>query len=185
MPTYITMLRGINVSGKNTIKMNELKILYESLGFENVFTYIQSGNVIFNVNEEDPDKITEIIESGVNKEFSLEVSVIIRTLTELTQIVKGNPLLKSGEPDKLHVTLLSHTPGINEVNNFTISKDEGEEYRIIGKEIFLYCPYGYGRTKMTNSAFEKKLKVKATTRNWNTLNKLYEIAKESQVNTEH
>jgi uncharacterized protein (DUF1697 family) len=180
MNTYIALLRGINVSGKNLIKMEALVASFIELGFENVTSYIQSGNMVFHSSINDTEQIRLMIENKIKIKFSLEVSVIIRTKAEIEQVIKNNPFLKDKnvEIDRLYVTFLSDTPDNNILNKLNLSKNEGEEYQIISKEVYLYCPNGYGRTKLNNNIFESKLKVKATTRNWNTVNKLMEIANE-------
>jgi len=171
-------LRGINVSGKNSIKMDSLVASFKELGFENVKSYIQSGNLVFHSTIKDSEKIKSMIENNIKSAFSLDVSVIIRTKAEIEQVIKNNPFLKDKkvEIDRLYVTFLSDIPDNNILATLNLSKNEGEEYHIIGKEVYLYCPNGYGRTKLNNNLFESKLKLKATTRNWNTVNKLMGIA---------
>ena len=175
MATYISMLRGINVNGQNRLKMESLKRLYEIMGFTDVRTYVQSGNVIFNVSKK-PNilRLSKSIEENIRRNFGLTVSVFIRTPNDFKEMIENNPFLtKSGwDLSKLHVTFLSDTPK-HPVNVGEIGSDL---FHISGKDIYLYCPNGYGRTKLSNSYFEKILSVTATTRSWNSVNKLYEIA---------
>jgi uncharacterized protein (DUF1697 family) len=180
MAIYIALLRGINVSGKNSIKMDALVSSFKGFGFENVKSYIQSGNLIFHSKVKNSEEIRLMIENMIEIKFSLDVSVIIRTKADIEQVIKNNPFLKDKivEIDRLYVTFLSETPDNNIINKLNLSKNEGEEFQIIDKEVYLYCPNGYGRTKLNNNIFESKLKVKATTRNWNTVNKLMEIAED-------
>jgi uncharacterized protein (DUF1697 family) len=175
MNTYISMLRGINVTGHNKISMIELKKFYESLDFQNVVTYIQSGNVIFDSKLKDPSKLSSPIELNLKKTFDLDVSVILRNKNDIQQIIETNPFIKRNEdPSKLHVTFLHAPPSdLHKLSSFTIDSDE---FIIVNKEIFLFCTNGYGRTKFTNNFFESKLNLTATTRNWNTVNALYKIA---------
>ncbi len=181
MKNYISMLRGINVSGRNKIKMEELKRLYESLDFINVKTYIQSGNVIFKSPVSDISELVSQIETNIKQTYGFSVTVIIRTASEFQHVINNNPFCGTRQEDttKLHVTFLSDTPTISSLNTIANLKDELDEWFIAGKEIFLFCPNGYGRTKLTNIFFEKKLNLSATTRNWNTVNKLYAIVKEN------
>ena len=179
METYISILRGINVGGKNKIKMNDLKELYEELKFKNIITYIQSGNIIFNSNQKAADQnIAKQIEKGISKKFNLDVAAVIRTINELKNIIKINPFLTMPGIDieKLHVTFLEKVPGQIELDNTKKHDYTPDKFIIAGREVFLYCPGGYGKSKLSNNFFENKLKVKATTRNWKTVKKLVELA---------
>lgn len=177
MNTYISLLRGINVSGYKKIKMVDLINLYKSLKFDNVRTYVQSGNVIFGSELSDVDKISVLIELKLKKYFASEVKVLIRTNKELQQILRKNPFLKNLDDDRLYVTFLSSKTVSPEFGEKKIFKNGEDKFYIIGKEIYLHCPDGYGRTKLTNNYFEKKLNVSATARNWNTVNKLNQLSK--------
>ena len=179
MSTYISILRGINVSGQKIIRMTELKALYEELGFNEVVTYIQSGNVIFRTGLEVPAKVlTDKIEEAINTRFGFNVPVIIRTVDEMIKTIRANPFLK-GEgqvTEKLYITFLEEKPliaDIEKINQFDFFPDK---FIILGREVYLDCAGGYGTTKLSNNFFESKLKIKATTRNWNTVNKLVELA---------
>lgn len=180
MQTFISILRGINVSGQKKILMAELKALYESLQFKDVNTYIQSGNVIFKSNEKLSDiEFATKIEKAIYKEYGFEVPVIIRSKDEIHKIISVNPFLKEKnmEEKRLYVTFLSETPA---KENIEIAKGldfSPDRFFIIGKEVYLCVPNGYGETKLSNNFFEKKLKVNATTRNWNTVQKLLQLAK--------
>lgn len=168
MKTYISLLRGINVSGHKKIVMADLKKLYETLDFKNVTTYIQSGNVIF---ESATNKnLEQRIEKAISDTFTFEVPVIITTAAELKKIIENNPFIheKNIDTEKLHVTFLAKEPKIGTIT----AHYEPDSFTIIGKAIYLYCPNGYGRTKLTNTFFEKKLDTQATTRNWKTVLKL-------------
>ncbi|MBI5679508.1 MAG: DUF1697 domain-containing protein [Methanobacterium sp.] len=176
---YIALLRGINVGRKNRIKMADLINIFESMGFKDVKTYLQSGNVIFNHDSIDTVKTARDIEKNITQTFGFEVNLIIRNEDELENIINGNPFIKESniEIDKLHVTFLQERPETEIIQNLDINKDINEKFEVIDKEVYLYCPNGYARTKLTNNVFEKKLKTKATTRNWKTTNKLLQISK--------
>jgi uncharacterized protein (DUF1697 family) len=176
---YVALLRGINVGSKKRIKMDDLIKIFESMGFKNIKTYLQSGNVIFEDESIDTVKITRDIERKINQAFGFSVNVIIRTDDEFKSIINNNPFIKNQdiEIDKLHVTFLKKLPDKNDVHNLDVNKDENEKFKVIDREIYLYLPNGYGGTKLTNNMFEKKLKTTATTRNWKTTNKLFEISK--------
>ena len=164
------MIRGINVSGQKKIKMADLKAHMEDLGFSEVQTYIQSGNIIFRVNDLRPEKIEHLISYKIKKEYGWEVPVIVRSTEEIKIILKDNPYLDKKDPNRLFVTFLTDEPLLENFENLHAVDYSPEEYRFAGKDIYLYLPNGYGKARMNNNFFEKKLKVSATTRNWKTLN---------------
>jgi uncharacterized protein (DUF1697 family) len=175
---YVALLRGINVGGQKSIKMTDLKNAFEALGFGNVKTYVQSGNVIFDAEPSDTSKLAGYIEDMVSRTYGFQVKTMIRTEDELAGIVCNNPFTKDPDldQDKLHVTFLSDRPESNTVAALAVKKEENEQFSIIGREVYLYCPNGYGNTKLNNVLFEKKLNAIATTRNWKTVNRVLEIA---------
>jgi uncharacterized protein (DUF1697 family) len=182
MYTYIAILRGINVSGKNPIRMPELENLFRSLGFKDVVTYIQSGNVIFSTqSEEKTGKLADKIEKSIDSTFGLNVPVLVRTSLEMAGIVSSNPFLTEDtiDKEKLHVTFLEADPAKEKLDRLPVDTAT-DQFSILGKEIYLYCPDGYGRTKLTNTFFESKLKIRATTRNWRTVCKLAELSSSHQ-----
>lgn len=179
MTTYISILRGINVSGQKKILMADLKALYENLGFSEVVTYIQSGNVVFKSVEKEEDKIlAEKIKQSIQQKYNFEVPVIIRSIEEVTHVIESNPFLAQPgiDPEKLHVTFLEDTPLGSSLDNIQTYNYPPDVLVISGREVFLHCPVNYGETKFSNKFLESKLKVSATTRNWKTINKLHEIA---------
>ena len=179
MNTYISLLRGINVGGHSQIKMKDLTGLYESSGFKNVKTYVQSGNVVFDSSMDDGEKIVKKIEKNIKTKFGFDVKLIIRTPDELNKIIKTNPFLKRAEVDKerLYMVFLSEKPDASLMKNLDIKKAPEEEFQIINKEIYLYLPKGFGTAKLQVGVFEKKLKIPATARNWKTVNALAEMVK--------
>ena len=176
MKKYISMLRGINVSGRKKIKMDDLRALYESLNFTNVKTYIQSGNVIFSCSFSNVIELKNIIEKGIMEIFGFPVTVIIRSDDEMKSVLGNNPFSREKDITKLYVSFLSETPCKKAVNSIDQLVSGSEEAFVQGKEVYLFCPNGYGKSKLSNSYLEKKLLVKATTRNWKTVNKLYELS---------
>ena len=175
MAIYVALLRGINVGG-NVLKMDRLREVCEGLGFKNVRTYVQSGNVVFEADSSSPS-LTQL-EHRLADESRLPVVALLRTDKEMQKIIAGNPFLaRSGiDHTKLHVTFLSDSAtkeGLTKLSEISAGADE---FHAIGKQIYVHCPNGYSRTKLTNNAIEKKLALKATTRNWNTVVRLYEMA---------
>lgn len=173
------MLRGINVSGQKKILMADLKALCESLPMRHVKTYIQSGNVIFDTDEEDPDLWRQRIEIAIRERYGFDVTVIMRTADALQQVLTSNPLLKtSGEGEdtkKLYVTFLAEEPDRSHAAALDPAVYLPEEFVLSGKVIFLSCPHGYGDSKLSNNLFEQKLRVRATTRNWRTVGELHRL----------
>ncbi|MEO5642475.1 MAG: DUF1697 domain-containing protein [Bacteroidia bacterium] len=178
MKTYIAILRGINVGAQKKVLMAELKELLKKLKFENVTTYIQSGNVVFKSAEKlSNEEYASKTEKAIQKHFKFEVPVLVRKEDELKKLIAANPFPKNKKIDlsKVHVTFLSAVPAkplLVEINKLSFLPDE---FSIHGKEVYLHTPGGYGETKLSNSFFEKKLKVTATTRNWKTVNTLMEM----------
>jgi len=176
--TYVCLLRGINVSGQKPINMVALKKMFNDLGFFGVQTYIQSGNIVFGADaltEPDPE---QSIAGGIQQTFGFEVPVIVVEKRELKDIVRNNPF--ANDPDKdstyFHLTLLSSLPENNPVERLIQKRSEGEEVACIGRSVYLYCPDGYGKTRLTNTFIEKVAGRSATTRNWRTMNELMRMA---------
>ena len=183
-PTYIALLRGINVSGQKIIRIEELKKMLEYLGFENVKSYIQSGNFVFNSKISNQEKIIKLIGNKIKEMFLFDVSVILRTHNDLLKILKNNPFVTNKPPERLYVAFLSDAVDKSCGKLLIPYKSKDEEFHIAENEIYLYYADGAGRTKLSNNIIETKLGVKATTRNWNTVNKLYELSHEP-VNKEN
>lgn len=177
MLTYIALLRGINVSGQKKIKMADLKLHLEELNFENITTYIQSGNIIFTTNSKNIIKLEKLISDKIKEKYGFDVDVIIKTLTEFEYTLNNNPFIKQKkDPTKIYLTFLHSLPTETNIDQLKLVDYSSEEYIMDGKNIFFYAANGYGTAKMNNNFFEKKLKVIATTRNWKTINKLFELS---------
>lgn len=179
MNTYISVLRGINVSGQKLIKMDALKKMYENLNLEKIQTYVQSGNVIFLSKQKDHKNLEKLISSQIKTDFGFDVPVIVFNVETLEDIIENNPFTKEKWKDIsfLHVTFLADSPLNIDKKSITEKKQENEEIEFTSKAIYLYCPNGYGKTKLNNNFLETKLKVTATTRNWKTTNALLKLAK--------
>jgi uncharacterized protein (DUF1697 family) len=178
METYLAILRGINVSGQKLMPMKELKALFEELGFQDVSTYIQSGNVLFRAETADAQKLASQIEGRILERYQFQVPVLIRTPADLQAAIGRNPFLQQNNLDtsKLHITFLADHPAQARIRQVSSANYEPDQCHISGKEVFLYCPQGYGRTKLNNTFFETKLGVTATTRNLKTVRQLISMA---------
>jgi uncharacterized protein (DUF1697 family) len=179
--TYIALLRGINVSGHKTILMDDLKALFEKMNFGEVKTYIQSGNIVFKTGENLTDaELAQRIQQSITGRYNFFVPVFIRSGEEMAKTLAENPFLKEKDinPDWLHVTFLSDSPRQSDreaISKYDFSPDR---FYLVRNEAYLYCPQGYGNTKISNLFFENRLKVSATTRNWKTVIKLVDLASE-------
>lgn len=152
--------------------------MFSSFGLKNVTTYIQSGNVLFETAKTNAQTLTKKIESGLQKALGYDVTVIIRTVDEMAEIVKLNPFkdVKADKEKFLYVTFLSNEPDEARKKELLNSANDVEAYEIIGREVFILCDKkGYGKTKFNNTYLEKKLALRATTRNWNTVRKMVEM----------
>jgi uncharacterized protein (DUF1697 family) len=172
--SYIALLRGINVSGHKTIRMELLRGCFEEVGCQNVQTYVQSGNVVFEAKEEAAVGLGEEIGKRILRNFGFPVPVLLRTAKEMERIAQDNPFVDQAGIDhsKLHVTFLSAAAPKSAARALEPLAMKSEQFQVKVGEIYLYCPNGYGRTKLSNNAIEKKLGVEATTRNWKTVNAL-------------
>jgi len=183
MTTIISMLRGINVSGQKKVPMKELKALYEGLGFADVTTYIQSGNVIFRTAEKKVDSLPKKIGDAIRAHFGFDVSVINRTPDEFGHVLKNNPYLQEKElqTEKLYVSFLDEIPKPEHIEKALTHQTQADRFTVLEREVYLYLPDGYGKTKLHNNFMESKLKTVATTRNWKTVNELYAMATAAQT----
>jgi len=178
MKKFIALLRGINVSGQKKIKMSELKSLFEEMGFQDVETYIQSGNVVFSSKKKSCEKLEAKISSGIKSRFNFDVHIIVINPGDIEYILKNNPFLKKKKDiEKLYVTFLSKIPSDEYIVKLYLIDYLPEEYVIDGRYSYIFVPNGYGRAKLNNNFFENKLKVFGTTRNWKTVIALSELAK--------
>ena len=175
MTTHLCLLRGINVSGHNMIKMDALKSLLESVGFKNVQTYIQSGNVFVDTEEENAAKVGFLIKQEIFKAMGHEVPVIVINKDDLKACFENNSFFKEKDSDtkKLYVAFISTQLKAENINDLKVSQFKPDEVQIDGNRIFIKYAVGAGKTRFDQKYIEKKLNVSATIRNWNTVNQLF------------
>ncbi len=173
MTVFAALLRGVNVSGKNKIKMAELREALNNAGLKNVETYIQSGNVIFE-SAKTSRSLEKIVANAIKQEFGYDVPVMVRDKSFLHGIVKKNPF-KNLEVAFLSATILDSPPAKKEVDAIKDLDFGDERFAVKRDVVYLYLPNGSARTKLTNNFLEKKLSTKATSRNWRTIGKLIEM----------
>ena len=176
MPAFIALLRGVNVGG-NTLRMERLRAACAELGAKDARTYVQSGNIVFSA-PGSASRWAAALERKLVGESRLAVSVIVKTAAEMAKVVAGNPFVseKGIDPTKLHVTFLQRAPAKAALKQLDSLSAGADRLKVAGTAIYLHCPNGYGRTKLSNTALEKALGVRATTRNWNSVNKLCDMA---------
>ena len=174
---YLALLRGVNVSGHNMIKMEDLKTAIEAIGFTNVETYIQSGNVFVEADAESSFSVGFKIKQEIYKTFGHEVPVIVIGKKDLELCLTNNPFLKEKDVDtkKLYVAFLSKEMNTTAINELKISQFKPDQAVMDGNRIFIKYHNGAGKTRLDQKYIEKKLNVVATIRNWNTVNKLLEM----------
>jgi uncharacterized protein (DUF1697 family) len=169
----VALLRGINLGARNKIAMGDLRELFAGLGAEDVKTHVQSGNVIY-----EGALDAGAIEARIKRELGLEIVVVTRTAAELARVVDKNPFAKkASDPKQLHVTFLVAKPPAARVKDLDPDRSSGDEFAVTAGEVYLYTPNGYGVSKLSNAYFEKKLGVAGTSRNWNTVTALAELAR--------
>lgn len=178
MKVVISMLRGINLAQHRRVKMDALRALYESLGLRDPQTYVQSGNVLFKTGERSLAALRKRIEEAIEQSFGFHSDVILRTTSELKDVVAHNPFAtRSGiEPGKLVVTFLVSDPSSEAREKFLALKADPEELRINGRELYIYYPNGMGRSKLSPALIERALKISGTARNWNSVTQLLALA---------
>ena len=174
--TYVALLRGINVGGKRKLPMKELAQVFSTCKCKDVRTYIQSGNVVFCALPDSVKKLAAAVEKKIEARFGFPVPVVIRSHDQLAKVVRVNPFLTRGASDKmLHVVFLADEPNTAAVRTLDPQRSPGDEFRVIGSEIFLYLPNGAGNSKLTNAYFDSKLSTIGTARNWTTVLNLLEM----------
>jgi uncharacterized protein (DUF1697 family) len=171
---YVALLRGINVGRHRRISMGDLRGVFEELGLDDVSTYLLSGNVLF-ASGLPAARLTARLERAIAEELAPGVSILLRTKRELAKVAAANPF-GSHDVSTLHVTFLEKRPSAARARTLDPELGAPDEFRLLGKEIYLRYPHGYGRSKLTNAYFEKQLGVAATTRNWKTVTALAELA---------
>ena len=173
---YIALLRGINVGGNTMIKMADLKSSFEELGFKNVVSYINSGNLAFDVTKSSEEKICTKIEKAIAKGFGKAIPVMIREQSSIQNVLDNNPFHGAFETHKhMHVLFMKEKMPKDKQEQLKAAETEYEKFEVIDREIYALLKEGVADSLLGKGFIEKKLKVPVTGRNWRTVEKLAEL----------
>jgi uncharacterized protein (DUF1697 family) len=173
---WVALLRGVNLGARNKVPMAGLRLLMADIGAEDVQTYVQSGNVVFR-SALAREELVRRVEREIRSRFGVGADVVLCTRAELARIVAGNPFARDeAEPTRLHVTFLAQAPARARIKELSGDEFEPDRFHVTRAAVYLHTPQGYGRSKLSNAYFERKLGVRATTRNWRTVTTLAELA---------
>ncbi len=173
----IALLRGINVGGKNKLPMKDLAAMFVDAGCEDVRTYIQSGNVLFRAGPPLAQDIPSQISESILSRFGYRVPVVVRTARELQEVVEANPFAQvEFEANRLLILFLADLPDRARVESLDPDRSPGDEFAVVGREVFVHYPNGVARSKLTNAYFDSRLSTTSTARNWRTVNRLLVMA---------
>ncbi len=180
MNKYIAFIRGINVGGI-VLKMEEVGNIFIELGYKNVETYIQSGNILFDCNETDTALMERKIQGAIKAKSDLNVVIFVKIKDEIQRLISNSPFGKDVDEKRIYVIMLNQV--LTEEKAKKVKSMNSEEEKFIAHKDVIYSYYdnGYGKSKHNNNYFEKILNVSATTRNWNTMNRILEIMKSRGV----
>ena len=180
--TQVAMIRGINVGGSRPVKMDRLRALFAALGYPGARTYLQSGNVVFAAPRDDGVGQARAIAAAIREDLGHEVDVLVRSARQMTKVLQANPLAAAAPlPRMLYATFLAGGKGPPTLAGLDLPLAPGERVELVGDVIYLYCPGGYGNSKVHNGYFERKLGLRATTRNWATVTALEAMAHGREV----
>lgn len=177
MGTYIALLRGINVGGKNSLPMKDLAGMFQRAGCEDVQTFIQSGNVVFQCGKDLARNVPDLLEAAILKEKKIRVPVVVRGASAWKKIIEHNPYLKGTDPKWLHVGFLSGKPKAVDVKTLDPERSAPDEFQVIGSEVYFKLPNGIGKSRLTSQYFDSKLHMVITIRNWSTVLSLMEMSR--------
>jgi len=173
--TYVALLRGINVGGKNMLPMKDLAAMFTEAGCTDVRSYIQSGNVIFSASKSVAAKVPVLVAAEIEKQFGFKTRLVVRTLEQMREVARSNPFLPDGDERLLSVMFLADMPDPRHVETLDPQRSAPDAFIVIGDAIFAHTPTGLAKTKLTNAYFDTRLKTVCTGRNWRTVLKLVEL----------
>lgn len=172
---HVALLRGVNL-GERRLPMTDLAAMFRDAGCSDVRTYIHSGNVVFRAGSTLARRAPGLVSQAIKVRFGFETPIVTRTAPQLEGVASHNPFLKAGaDPKSLHVMFLMDRPGETRIAGLDPDRSPPDEFAVRGHEVYLLCPNGLGRSKLTTAYFDSKLRTVGTTRNWNTVLKLLEM----------
>jgi uncharacterized protein (DUF1697 family) len=175
---HVALLRGVNVGGKNSVPMKRLVALCFDAGCRDVQTYIQSGNIVFRATDAIAHRIPSLIGKELLSRLGLRIPVVMRTSAELGAVARSNPFLEAGvDAERVHVAFLADRPSTAQMASLDPDRSPPDAFAVRGREIYLHCPNGLARTKLTNGYFDSRLGTTSTVRNWHTVLKLLELTR--------
>ncbi len=170
---YVGLLKGVNVGGNNKVNMETLRAVCENIGFTNVKTYINSGNIIFDSSESTNDNLAKKISDAIEREFSLNIRVVVRSMDEINSIIAKNPFAGKFEEEKnMHILFLNEPVPAEKAELLISQNTESEQYAVIDYEIYCLLNEGFLSSLLGKNYIDKKLKIPSTARNWRTVNKI-------------
>lgn len=177
MPTFIALLRAVNVGGKNRVAMADLRSLVADLGFSDARTLLQSGNVVFHSNRKSTASVESLLERESAKRLGLTIDYFVRSAAEWKSIVAQNPFRQEAKKDPGHLVVMSLkvAPTQAQIKTLTMAVRGREVFRAVGKQLYIIYPNGIGTSKFTNTVIERCLATRGTGRNWNTVVKLADL----------
>lgn len=179
-PTFVALLRGINVGGKHILPMADLTSMFAKSGALGIRTYIQSGNVVFEASPNDASAIAISVTKSIGKKFKFEPTIVLRSAGEMADVVANNPFLSDGsESAALYVGFLAKAPGKADIAKIDPARSPNDRLVVRGREIFVHYPGGVANSKFTNAYIDSTLATTSTFRNWRTVMKLVEMTKSS------
>ena len=178
MATHVALLRGINVGGRHSLPMKRLVAFFEDAGCDNVRTYIQSGNVVFEAAAAAAKKVPDAVREAIRHELKFEAPVVVRSAKRWAEISAEHPFEDDARDEKLlHVGFLADKPGRAAVARLDPDRSPPDTFVVRGAEIWLHTPNGMARTKLTSQYLDSRLGTVTTVRNWRTVRKLAELAR--------
>lgn len=177
MPRYVALLRSVNVAGHGRIAMADLRASFDALGYDEITSYIQTGNVLFTATSKSEKTVVSAIENQLASDFGESPAVLLRTVPDLLRVGRASPYPKKGaDPARHHVTFLAQLPSKSALASLDSLPPSGQDELVVeGREVYVHTPNGYNETKYSGTFLERRLGMVTTTRNWNTVTKLCQL----------
>ena len=179
MSLSVALLRGINVGGRRSVAMADLRNFVAGLGLRDVQSVLQSGNLVFRSDAKGEARLERTLEAEAKKRLGLETEFFVRSATEWEDLVADNPFHEEArrDPARLVAVFLKQAPGAAAVKALQAAVVGREGVRAVGRQAYIVYPDGQGRSKLTNAVIEKQLGARGTARNWNTVLRLAELVR--------